>query len=208
MKTTQILPEDYRLLKKLDLIKDKKLFIYLNLIGIGLFVACWLLLDWLVLLLRPDIGVAESRFVLTIDQGGSILAVLLTFLLVFFTMVIFHEAIHGLFFWWFTRGKVKFAFKGAYAYAAAPDWYLPKRPYMIVSLAPLVLMTLMGVAAMLVVPLGWISPIMLVVALNAAGAIGDIYVFFLLLRMPEDVLVQDFGEKMEIYSLEDGKSTS
>lgn len=194
------LPETYQLLKKIDLIKQPKLFIILNVIGIGLFIACWVLLTWMLVLVRPDVGVSEIRFVISLNQSGSFLMVLLVFLLVFVSMVTLHEAIHGLFFWLYTRGKVKFAFKGAYAYAAAPDWYLAKRPYMVVSMAPLIIMSIVGVVALMVVPFSWINPLMLVITMNAAGAIGDIYVFSLLLRMPGHVLVQDFGEQMEIYA--------
>jgi hypothetical protein len=196
------LPEGYQLDKTLDLVKDKKLFIQLNGVGIGLFIACWVLLGGLVVLLHPGLSALETRFVLTLNQGGSFIRSLLVLLAVFFAMVTLHEAIHGLFFWLFTRSKVKFAFKGAYAYAAAPGWYLFKRPYMIVSLAPLVVMTLLGIVLMLILPLAWIPAVLLLVAMNAAGAIGDIYVFILLLRTRGDVLVQDYGEKMDFFTRE------
>jgi hypothetical protein len=195
-------PEGYQIHKTLDLVKDKNLFILLNVVGIGLFITCWVLLGGLVRLVRPDLGAFEISFVLTLDQSGSFIRSLLVLLAVFFAMVTLHEAIHGLFFWLFTRSKVKFAFKGAYAYAAAPGWYLFKTPYMIVSLAPLVVMTLLGIVLMLILPLAWIPAVLLLVAMNAAGAIGDIYVFFLLLRMRGDVLVQDYGEKMDFFTRE------
>jgi hypothetical protein len=140
------------------------------------------------------------NFSFTSASPGSFLMPLLVLLGVIFAMVILHEAIHGLFFRLFTGGKVKFAFKGAYAYAAAPDWYVNKPPYLLISLAPLVLITVLGLISLLFAPASWISPLMLLITLNASGAIGDLYVFFLLLRMPGDVLVRDFGEQMEIYS--------
>lgn len=202
------LPQTYQLAKTIDLIKQPKLFIILNVIGIGLFIACWVLLTWLLVLVRPDVGVSEIRFVISLNQAGSFLIALLVFLLVFVSMVTLHEAIHGLFFWLYTQGKVKFAFKGAYAYAAAPDWYLQKRPYMVVSMAPLIMMSIIGCVALLLVPLGWVNPLMLVITMNAAGAIGDIYVFLLLLRMPEDVLIRDFGERMELFTRSDENSVS
>jgi len=200
---TQRLPEGYRLLHSLDLIKDHKLLLTLSLVSIGLFVVTWVGLGWLFQWLRPDITSGVTGFSFSITGIPDILAPFLVILGVTLMMLIVHEAIHGIFFRVFTGGRVKFAFKGAYAYAAAPDWYLPKKPYMVISLAPLVLMTAAGIIASLFVPLNWITPIILLLAMNASGAVGDIYVFLLLTRMENDVLIQDFGEKMAIYAPDD-----
>ena len=200
----QTLPEGYQNYKNLDLIKDQKLLILLSLASVGLFIACWVGLTWLMIRLRPELASEGVSFSLASDSTGSFITPLLVLLAVIFAMVILHEAIHGLFFRLFTGGKVKFAFKGAYAYAAAPDWYIDKVPYMLISLAPLVLITIVCVILLLFIPVGWVLPMMLLIALNTSGAIGDIYVFFLLLRTPGNVLIQDFGEQMSIF-IYDGK---
>lgn len=197
------LPDDYHLFKSLDLIKDQRLLIFLSLASLALFAASWVGLGWLLQLLRPDFAFGGVSFSITLETVGSIFVQLLILLAVIFVMVTLHEAIHGLFFWLFTGGRVKFAFRGAYAYAAAPGWYIKKIPYLVVSMAPLVLISLLGIAALLAVPANWIIPIMLLIAMNASGAVGDLYVFFLLTGLPGDVLVQDFGERMEIYTRTD-----
>lgn len=199
-KATQTLPDNYQLSKILDLIKEPKLLLSLSLFSIVLFIGAWVGLGWLLQWLRPDIN--TGGFSLTFEVAGlaAILTPFLVILGVTAVMIFVHEAIHGIFFRVYTGGKVKFAFKGAYAYAAAPGWYIPKKPYMVVSLAPLVLMTVGGVLALVWVPANWVIPIMLLVAMNAAGAVGDIYVFWLLTRMAEDVFIRDFGERMNIYT--------
>ena len=194
------LPEGYDLSRTLDLIKDRKLLLVLSAASLGLFLVCWVALAWLLRLLRPDLALDSASFEFTPSDTGGILLPLLVLLGVIFVMVVLHEAIHGLCFWLFTGGSVKFAFKGAYAYAAAPDWYLYKHPYMVVSLAPLVLITVLGLVALWWAPPGWTVPLMLLIAMNASGAIGDIYVFILLTKMPEDALVQDFGELMKLFT--------
>jgi hypothetical protein len=199
------LPEGYDLDRTLDLIKDRKLLLILSAASLGLFLVSWAGLAWLLRLLRPDLT-AGASFELTVPGFGGILLPLLVLLGVIFVMVVLHEAIHGICFWLFTGGRVKFAFKGAYAYAAAPDWYLHKRPYMVVSMAPLVLITVLGLMALVWVPPGWIAPLMLLIAMNASGAVGDIYVFFLLIRMPEDALIQDFGEQMMLFTRRESQS--
>lgn len=196
---TQTLSEEYRLLQILNLIQDRKVLLYLSLASLVVFVVAWVGLVWLLQRLRPDFAARGAAFSFTATGIVGIILPLIVFLGVMFVMLITHEGIHGLFFWLFTGGSVKFAFKGAYAYAAAPDWYLPKIPYMVVSLAPLVLMTVAGIMALLWVPLIWITPIQLLIAMNASGAVGDMYVFLLLTRVGDEVLIQDFGEQMAIY---------
>jgi hypothetical protein len=53
-----------------------------------------------------------------------------------------HELVHGLLFWVFTRRRPLFGLRlPFYAFAAAPvDVYLPRNPYLVVALAPLVLL--------------------------------------------------------------------
>jgi len=200
---TKKLPDGYRLSQSLNLIKDHKLLLTLSLASIGLFIGAWVGLGWLFQWLRPGVDSGVVGFSFTITSVPDILSPFLVILGVTLGMLIVHEAIHGIFFWVFTRGRVKFAFKWAYAYAAAPDWYLPKNPYMVISLAPLVLMGVGGILALLFVPLNWITPIILLLAMNTSGSVGDLYVFLLLTTMEQNVLIQDFGEKMKIYTLGD-----
>ncbi len=204
----QTLPEGYQLHQRLDLIKDRKLLLSLSLASLVLFAVCGLGLIWLLFVLRPDFAARGLSFSLTAGSGGSLLLGLIVLLGVIFAMVVLHEAVHGLFFKLLTGGTVNFAFKGAYAYAAAPDWYLHKGPYLAVSLAPLILITVLGVFLLWFAPGSWLFPLMLLVAMNASGAVGDLYVFFLLVRMSGDVLVRDFGEQMEIYTHQNGNGSA
>lgn len=73
-------------------------------------------------------------------------------LLVVVLAVISHELIHALFFRFFTGEWAIFGFKGIYAYAAAPQWYIPRNLHIAVALAPLVILSLLGV---LLIP--WIA---------------------------------------------------
>jgi len=203
----KVLPENYRLSQKVDLINEPRLLLILSLASLVLFVASWVILGWLLTVLRSDTFASNVSFSFSPGGSGSIILSLLVLLGVILTMVVLHEGIHGLFFWLFTGGKVEFAFKGAYAYAAAPDWYLSKRPYLFISLAPLVIITVLGVILLFIVPPSWISPVFLLVTFNASGAVGDIYVFYLLARMSGDQLIRDSGERMEIYTPEDTQTS-
>ena len=147
--------------------------------------------------LRPED--TRQGLVLGISGIGGILQVLLVVIGVTAAMIVLHEAVHGVFFWLFTRAVPKFAFKGAYAYAAAPDWYLPKYQYLVTALAPLVLLSLVGVGLMLVVPPGGFVVLLLFLVTNASGAIGDLWVAGWLLRQPDACYANDHGDAVSLY---------
>ena len=47
---------------------------------------------------------------------------------------------------------------------------------------------------------GWFWVVHIIQAQNIGGAAGDIYVTFLIFRMPQDTLVNDTGVSMRFYS--------
>ena len=119
---------------------------------------------------------------------------LLAFPLSIILMLVVHELVHGLFFWLFTRERPRFALKAGYAFAAAPEWYLPGPQYIIVGLSPFVLITLMTVllAVFVIPPL--VPYLLFISTFNAAGALGDLIVVGWVLRQPNTVLVKDEGD--------------
>lgn len=192
-------PADYGLHKTLDLSKNIRLAVLMNLVGLVLFFA----FGWLMLIvaraIRPEAAFGNIELTLNLVDLVPALGLLVGFLGLAFLMLIFHEGVHGLFFWAFTGARPKFGFKGVYAYTAAPDWYLSRLPYVVVALAPLVILTALGVAALWAVPASWILPLLLLVTLNASGAIGDILISFWTLWLPKDALIQDFGDGVSVY---------
>ncbi len=197
---TKEFPTGYGVQQVLDLSENRKILVLLSLASLGFFVLSWFVFTGLIHLLRPDLTLGEAQISLVIDDPGRLFISLLVFLGVVVTMLVLHEGIHGLAFWLITGSNVVFGFKGPYAYAAAPEWYIPKNPYLVVSLAPLLLITLLGFLALLAVPVPWILPLLLLITMNASGAVGDIYVFFWLLRKDDDILIQDHGDRMVVFT--------
>jgi hypothetical protein len=113
--------------------------------------------------------------------------------------MVLHEAIHGLFFWVFTRSRPVFGVKLLFAYAGAPDWYIPRNQYSIVGIAPLVMISLVGFLLIPLIPLSTAQILLFGMVMNAAGAVGDIYVCGRVLRLPPDVLVRDTGFVFDVY---------
>jgi hypothetical protein len=194
MKAIQTLPDHYTLLQEIDLSRDRRLLLVLNLVGVVLLLlAGWLFLR-LVLALRPEI---RQSGVLRIELSS-----LVGIAIAFVGVLVLHEMVHGLFFWLITRQRPHFGFRGAYAFAAAPNWYLPRNPYLVVGLAPLILITLAGIAVTPFMPPGGLLPLVFALTTNAAGAVGDIAIVAWLLGKPPDLLIQDRGDAMSVYHLE------
>ena len=197
MQPRSSLPDGYRPLRTLDLAEDRRALIGLNLLGALLLVVFgWLFLR-VALVLAPQFIATYTRG--TLDSIVLPLPVLLGCLLGVVAMVVLHELAHGLGFWLFTRQRPTFGFTPLYAYAAAPAWYLPRNQYLVVGLAPLVLLTLGGLALLPVVPVAVVPPLLVVLTCNAAGAVGDLIVVGWLLTQPATVFVRDNGDTFTIY---------
>lgn len=194
MHPTKELPSGYIERYSLDLTKDRRTLFWLN-VGAFLLVICF---GWLfyraAIFFQPDYK-ADDLF--SFLSGFSLLSVLFSLIL----MVLLHEGIHGFFFWFFTREMPVFGYKGSYAFAAAPDWYLPRNQYLIVGSAPFVLLTLVGLIIMSFSPLPAFPVLLTVLTLNAAGAFGDMYVVAKVISFPPGALVKDVGDGFTVYGL-------
>ena len=194
------LPEGYQLKEKWDLSEDRKAKFFLSLASLGLFILFWLLFNGLLRVIRPESNGVVSGFSITFSDPCAMIVSVLVLLFITIGMVFLHEGIHGLFFWLFTGDKPRFGFKVVYAFAGAPDWYITKLPYIWIGIAPVVVITILGLLILLIVPEGWILPILLFMTMNASGASGDIYTIFWLLRKPDNILLNDSGDRVLVFS--------
>lgn len=196
MNATSTLPENYRQTAGFNM-KERGLLIKLNLAGLALLVLFGWLFSAAALWIRPE--KASVILQIKMDGLGSILMILALVVLMFLVMVV-HEVIHGLGFLLLAGVRPSFAFKGFYAYAAAPGWFIPRNPYLVIGLAPLMVISLTGILLMAVVPAAWVGLLVLLCVFNASGAVGDLWVAWLLLRQPPDALAQDMGDEIRIYT--------
>ncbi len=192
MEPSKIVPRGMRREAELDL-SSRRAAILLNLVAVlSLVVWAWLFLrlaGWL----RPGLQGRLDPFALRAGLSWpAVLGVIVGVLLL-------HEAVHGLCFWLFTRERPVFGLGLLHAYAAAPDWYLPRNAFLVTGLAPLAVLSLLGVAALPIVPASWVAPLLLGLIVNAGGAVGDLYAVARLLPYPAGTLVRDTGAVMQIY---------
>jgi hypothetical protein len=195
MQPSTQLPPEYQLRGEIDLSQNKKLALLLNLVGTILIFVFGALFGWLTLRLRPDLTLGSWE----VSSISQLLKFVLVLIGLTIAQVTLHELVHGLFFWLATKSRPRYGFKGLYAYAAAPEWYLPRNRYLVVGLAPVVGMSLVGLLFISFVPQGLVLPLFYVIAINAAGSIGDLLVAGWLLFKPATTLIQDAGDAVAIY---------
>ncbi len=167
------------------------IFLGLNAAGLALFFGFGWLFVQIFRTLRPDFDLNTDQFLSPALLASLIIASVL--------VIVLHELVHGLFFLILTGDRPKFGFTGAYAYAAAPDWYLPRNPYLAVGLAPFVLLTLLGMAGVLILPTRTLPIVLLALTINAAGSVGDLAVVAWLLTKADTILVNDEGDRFTLY---------
>jgi hypothetical protein len=191
MQATKILPSSYQHHKTMDL-SSARTVLWLNLAAIPLlFVYGWLFSRLISFFRSINPNAVGSWGLFTAFSGVGIVALIVS--VVF--MLIFHELIHGAFFWLFTHERPKFALKAGYAFAAAPDWCLPRTQYIVVGLAPFVIISVLCVIFGAFISSSIVPYLIYIATFNAAGALGDMIVVAWVLRQPDSVLVQDKGDK-------------
>ncbi len=196
MIATKILPEGYTLLREIDLHKDLATLVKLNIWGMILLFPVSYVLYWLSKILRPQ----PTSITEIVSPQLSAMAYIAMIILAFILIMVIHELLHGIVFWRVTHQLPRFGFRGAYAFAAAPDWFIPRNVYFFIGAAPLVIISVVGVLLIPVIPIQFLGAWLFGVLMNAVGAVGDIYILFLLLRLPASILVRDQGDVISFYS--------
>ncbi len=117
-----------------------------------------------------------------------------------FIFIIVHELIHGLFIKIFSGKKANYKFSFFYASAGASDRYFDKTSYIIIALSPVIIITTFLMILINLTPSSLYNGILLVLALNISGAIGDFYISAIVLTQENNILIRDNGESMHFYT--------
>lgn len=128
---------------------------------------------------------------LQINAGiGGILLWLLINVIAYIVVLPLHEAVHGLAFA-FWGGKPYFGTKLPLAlYCGAKNQLFRRDHYLVVGLAPLVVITLAGIVFTLLAPNAASYTLFATIG-NFSGAAGDLMVALRLLRQPPHILIED-----------------
>lgn len=193
MKIIKELPEGYKRVAYVNLQKNKKTSLLINVIS-GVLA---LLMAFLMHLAVPFTDAINlSGGMETLMQDIIVLMIAST------AYILLHEAVHGIFMKIFGCKKLKFGFTGLYAFAGT-DELISKKVYFIIALAPVVILGIILLAVLFFVsmPVFWLVYLLEIV--NVSGSVGDIFVIVTFSKMPDDILIHDNGVSMNVYSKED-----
>lgn len=184
MKNFLELPQNYHESFKVDLQKDKKLAILINVLAAIIFIRVFVV----------------GMFISPMSHFGIFSA--LMFILVNILYIVLHELIHGLFMRIFSGVRPHYGFTGLYAYAGS-NVYFNRFHYIIIALAPVVIWGIvLALLCMLTNGTIWFWIFYLTEAMNLSGAAGDFYVTWRFSKLPKDILIQDTGVSMTVYTCE------
>jgi hypothetical protein len=190
------LPDDYELDYYFD-VTDPATLGQLNFWSLALlvpFIALVIFWDRLVDVLRGPYVV-----------GQEIPAIILWVLVL--GVLLLHEWVHGVAIRW-AGHRPRYGMQGIkigpitipyLLYATADDAYFPRTAFIVIALAPVIIITIVGLALMVILPDYLHSYLMVAIVINGTGAVGDLWMTAIVRRYPESTLVRDEAESISIF---------
>ena len=192
MKAVETLPEGYREFYSVDLQKNKKMSLFVNLLAIIIGAVMLVPMHFLVPI--------SSLFAM--DKGiGSYVTRFIALIVLMIAYMVLHELTHGIVMKICGTKKVKYGFTGLYAFAGSDDYY-DKKAYIFIALAPVVLWGLVIAVINPFVPTEWFWVVYMLQIMNLSGAAGDLFVTVKFSGFPKDILIRDYGVGMTVFSKE------
>lgn len=189
MKAIGVLPEDYGEIYSLNLQKDKRTAIIVNLLALAIAA---------VMAVSMNFFVPVTSF---FDMSGGIVRYFLRLAALIVLMVLYmvlHELVHGIAMKLCGTKRVKYGFTGLYAFAGSEDYY-DKKSYIFIALAPIVLWGTVLAAVNFFVPTEWFWIVYMIQLINISGVAGDLFAAVKFSRMPKNILIQDSGVSMRVF---------
>jgi len=191
MKPVKELSSTYVYAGEID-VQNRRVILALNLIALALlFVFGWLFWQLAAAVRTDSFSSGSSSLLDGLEPLWLLLGIVGVFLL--------HELIHGFFFWVYTGDRPRFGLHIFYAYAAAPDWYLPRNRFLIVGAAPFMLITIAGLLLLPYISPQAVNELLILLTLNAAGSVGDLLVIGWLISQPRSMMINDTGLSIAFY---------
>lgn len=192
METVQNLPDGYREICTIDLQKNKKEAVIVNVLSVIIALAMFAVMERKIPFL---IWIGE------ITAEGRIVPALTSLVLGMIIYVVLHEFTHGIAMRCLGGKQVRYGFTGMYAYAGSESDYFPKKHYICIALAPVLLWGIIFLILQKALA-EWEWIIWFMQTINVGGAAGDIYVSVRVAGMPSAILVRDTGVSMTVFSAE------
>ena len=190
MKAVATLPEGYREFYTIDLQKNKKMSLLVNVLAVMIAV----------LLMVPMHFFVPISTLFAMENGlGSYVIRFVSLIVLMIAYIVLHELTHGIVMKLLGTKKVKYGFTGLYAFAGSDDYY-GKKAYILIALAPVVLWGIVLAIINPFVPTEWFWVVYFLQILNLSGAAGDYMVTIKFSGFPKAILITDYGLGMTVFS--------
>ncbi len=179
----------YKECTRIDLVKNKKEALLVNIYGIIIMVVMAVFIPLLIMG-----GIIEFNLETTFP---------LFFIVLLISLILYiplHEIVHGIVLKKYTDEKLSFGWKLVYAYCGSKEAVVDKKEYYAVALAPLLVFSVVFISLMVLNPsLSLVWYVMEI--MNVSGSVGDIYVSIKLRKeKSRDILITDSGTDMSFWS--------
>ena len=179
----------YKECTKIDLVKNKKEALLVNIYGIIIMVVMAVFIPLLIMG-----GIIEFNLETTFP---------LFFIVLLISLILYiplHEIVHGIVLKKYTDEKLSFGWKLVYAYCGSKEAVVDRKEYYAVALAPLLVFSVVFISLMVLNPsLSLVWYVMEI--MNVSGSVGDIYVSIKLKKeKSRDILITDRGTDMSFWS--------
>ena len=179
----------YKECTRIDLVKNKKEALLVNIYGIIIMVVMAVFIPLLIM----D-GIIEFNLETTFP---------LFFIVLLISLILYiplHEIVHGIVLKNYTDEKLSFGWKLVYAYCGSKEAVVNRKEYYAVALAPLLVFSVVFISLMVLNPsLSLVWYVMEI--MNVSGSVGDIYVSIKLRKeKSRDILITDSGTDMSFWS--------
>lgn len=184
------LPAGYDLYEILDMAADRAVFkriAWCSLVVTAAMIVCGLLA------VSPSALFAMGWLRVLLAVGLTVVGMVV--------YVFAHEWVHGVFIRIFTGEPAQFGFLAGSGMAyAKSSWFFSRPAYITVALAPVIVWGVVLALLMGDVPAGYFWCLYAIQIFNISGAVGDLYVTWLVMRMPRDILIFDEGVSMKFFA--------
>lgn len=179
----------YKECTRIDLVKNKKEALLVNIYGIIIMVVMAVFIPLLIMG-----GIIEFNLETTFP---------LFFIVLLISLILYiplHEIVHGIVLKKYTDEKLSFGWKLVYAYCGSKEAVVDRKEYYAVALAPLLVFSVVFISLMVLNPsLSLVWYVMEI--MNVSGSVGDIYVSIKLRKeKSRDILITDSGTDMSFWS--------
>lgn len=184
------LPENYHEVLYWKLSHHKKLLVVLNVVGLALMGLAFAPFSAWARLWHRGIVSLEVRI---LQMAGILLGIILT--------IVLHELTHGL----ALRGygatpKYGVMWKEMMFYATAAGYAFRRNAYLVIALAPLVGLSVLGMALLMLPLPAWLAlTFVFCAALNVGSAIGDMWLVRVALGYPASAYIVDEQDGLRVF---------